>query len=139
MTDQELQAIEKHTGYSLPEYYCATLSNYPFSSDSFAGEFILPNDQKVIIELNSAAISPSKIRKPFFIGSDGGEEWFFVDTSKDDSGVFVFELETGNHRLLVPTWTAFLEHIDAEHAAIAADEEVMRQCKLNKKWWEFWK
>ncbi len=139
MTDQELQAIEKHIGYSLPEYYRATSSNYPFPLDSFADEFMLLNAPEVIIELNSAEISPPGIGKPFFIGSDGGEESYFVDTSKDDSGVFVFGLETGNCHLLVPSWTAFLDHIRAEHAEIAADEEVMRQCKLNKKWWEFWK
>ncbi len=139
MTDEEFQSIEKHVGFPLPAFYRATLSSYPFDSDSFAAESMLPNDPKEVIELNDAEISSSDIGKPFFIGSDGGEECFFVDASMQDSGVFVFELETGKHRQLVPTWTAFLDHIRAEHAEIAADEEAMRQRKLNKKWWEFWK
>jgi hypothetical protein len=139
MTDQEFQSIEKHVGSPLPASYRATLSSYPFAPDSFAAEFMLPNDPKAVIELNSAEMSSPDIGKPFFIGSDGGEEWFFVDASKEDSGVFVFELETGKHRPLVPNWTAFLDHIQAEHAEIAADEEAMRQRRLNKKWWEFWK
>ncbi len=139
MTDQEFQAIEKHVGFPLPAFYRTTLSSYPFDSDSFAAESMLPNDPKVVIELNDVEISSPVVGKPFFIGNDSGEEWLFVDASKQDSGVFVFDLETGKHRQLVPTWTAFLDYIRAEHAEIAADEEAMSQRKLNKKWWEFWK
>ncbi len=139
MTDQDFKSIEAHIGFPLPVSYRATLSSYPFDRDSFAAEFMLPNAPKVVIELNGTEISCSGIGRPFFIGDDGGDEKFFVDASNDDSGVFVFELETGKHRPLVPTWTAFLNHIRAQHAEIAADEEAMRQRKLNKKWWEFWK
>jgi hypothetical protein len=139
MTDQDFRSIETHVGFPLPASYRATLSSYPFDSDFFAAEFMLPNDPEAVIELNDAEISSSDIAKPFFIGSDGGEERFFVDASKQESGVFVFELETGKHRSLVPTWAAFLDHIHAAHVEIAADGEAMRKRKLNKKWWEFWK
>ena len=139
MTDQDFQSIEKHLGVALPASYRATLSSYPFDADSFAAADMLPNDAAAVIELNGAEFSSSEIGKPFFIGSEGSEEWFFLDAKNPDSGVFVFELETGKHRPLFPTWAAFLDHIRAEHAEIAADEEAMRQRKLTKKWWEFWK
>ncbi|MCE9608813.1 MAG: SMI1/KNR4 family protein [Chthoniobacter sp.] len=139
MTDQDFQSIEKCVGFPLPAYYRATLSSYPFAANSFAAEFMLPNDLNAVIELSDAEISSPEIRTPLFVGTDGSEEWFFVDASKPDSGVFAFELETGKHRLLTPTWGAFLDHIRAHHAEIAADEEAMRQRKLNKKCWEFWK
>lgn len=139
MTDQDFQSIEKHIDFQLPAYYRATLSDYPFRADSFAAEFMLPDDPEQVIELSEIDVSSPRISKSFFIGSDSNEERFFVDAAKPDSGVFVFELETGKHRPLAPTWTAFLDHIRATHAEIEADEEAMEQRKLNKKWWEFWK
>jgi len=139
MTDQDFQSIGKHLGFPIPAYYRATMSSYPFSADSFAAEFMLPDDPEQVIDLNEIHISSPEVSKPFFIGSDGGEERFFVDAAKSDSGVFVFELETGKHRPLTPTWTAFFEHIQAAHAEIEADKKAMEQRKLNKKWWEFWK
>lgn len=139
MTDQDFQSIEKQIGYSLPALYRATLSDYPFALDSFAAEFMLPNEPNFVIDLNVCARSLSDIDKPFFIGSDGGEEYFFVDASKEDSGVYVLELETGKHRQLVPTWERYLDHIRATHAEIAADDNSMRARRLKKKWWKFWR
>jgi hypothetical protein len=139
MTDQDFQSIEKKLGFVLPAFYRATLSSYPFKSDSFAAEFMLLNVPKEVIDLNDVEFSSPDIGKPFFIGCDGGEEWFLVDASSQDGRVFVFELETGKHRPLAPDWAAFLDHIRAAHTEIAADEEAMRQRKLTKKWWEFWK
>ena len=99
---------------------------------------MLPNRPQEVMELSEADFSSPAIGQPFFIGSDGGEEWYFVDASKPDSGVFVFELETGKHRSLTPTWAAYLDHIRATQAEIAADEEAERARRQNKKWWQFW-
>ena len=139
MTEQDLQALESHLGSPLPAFYRATLSDYPFDPDSCAAEYLLPDNSQFVIELNSSGLLLDGVEKPFFIGSDGGEESYFIDASKADSGVYVYDVETGEHRQLVPEWQGFLDHIRSIHAEVAADEEAMRLSKLNKKWWEFWK
>jgi len=139
MTEEDFQAIEEHTGFQLPAYYRETMSNYPFAIDSFAGEFMLPDDPRTVIDMLEEGFSVNGFRAPFFVGSDGSEECYFVDASQPDSGVFVFEIETEKHRPLTPSWSGFLDHIRAALAEIAADEEAQRQRKLNKKWWEVWK
>ena len=138
MTEEEIKTIEKHLGFRLPELYRSTVLAYPFPENSFAAEFVLPNRAQEVIELSDAAFSSPDIGKPFFIGTDGGDEWYFVDALKEDSGVFVFELETGKHHPLTTNWSAYLDHIAKTHADIAADEESERQRKLKKKWWQFW-
>lgn len=125
-------------GFTLPASYRATVLSYPFEPDSFADEVMLPNRLDAVIDLSGAKFSSPEIGKPFFIGSDGGEEMYFVDASKPDSGVLVYEMKTGKHRSLVPTCAAYLDHIHTIHAEIVADEEADRQRKLNKKWWQFW-
>jgi hypothetical protein len=138
MTESDLQQIEKHVRFTLPASYRATLLRYPFEAGSFADEFMLPNRPQQVIELSGSDFSSPEIGQPFFIGSDGGEECYFLDASKTNSGVFVFKLETGKHSLFSSTWTAYLDHIRAIHTEIAADEEAERQRKQNKKWWQFW-
>ena len=98
---------------------------------------MLPKRLDAVIDLIGAKFSSPEIGKPFYIGSDGGEEMYFVDASKPDSGVMVYEMKTGKHRSLVPTCAAYLDHIHTIHAEIVADEEADRQRKLNKKWWQF--
>ena len=139
MNDEDFRTIEASVGFPLPGAYRATMASYPFAADSVAAESMLPNDASAVIDLNVAKYPCAGIGRPFFIGDDSGEERFFVDASTQDSGVFVFELETGRVRLLVASWGKFLEYIRAQDAEIAADQEAMRQRKLNKKWWEFWK
>jgi hypothetical protein len=128
MTESDLQQIEQHVGFALPATYRTTLLNYPFEPGSFADEFMLPNRPQEVIELSDVDFSSPAI----------SQEWYFVDASKPDSAVFVFELETGKHKSLSPTWTAYLDHIRATHSEIAADEAAERQRKQNKKWWQFW-
>ena len=129
MTEQDIEVIEKRMGFTLPASYRATVLSYPFEPDSFADEFMMPNRLDAVIDLSGVEFSSPEIGKPFFIGSDGGEEVYFVDASKPDSGVFVYEMETGKHRSLVPTWAAYVDHIRTIHAEIAADEEADRQRK----------
>ena len=74
----------------------------------------------------------------FFVGSDGGEEYYFVDASKEDSEVFVLEIENGTHRNYAPSWAAYLEKINSSHDEVLADEQYMAELRKNKKWWQFW-
>jgi len=138
MTEIDLKRIEKELGFAVPDYYRATMLNYPFGTDSFADDCMLPSRPDRVIELVGVDSHFDGIEQPFFVGTDGGEEWYFVDSSKPDSGVFVFQLETGKHESLSPSWNAYLEHIRAIDAEGAADEAAELERKRNKKWWQFW-
>jgi hypothetical protein len=138
MTANDLQQIQDHVGFQLPLYYRETLLNYPFKHDSFAEEFMLPNCHQAVKDLNDASISIGSGIQAFFIGSDGGEEQYFVDASTQESGVFVFDLETGEHRNLSPSWSSFLDHIHSTHTEIEEDEKAEEARRNSKKWWQFW-
>ena len=98
MTEADLAKIEECVGFPLPSAFGATVLSYPFAAGSFADEFMLPNRPAALIDLNGARTKIAGRSRPFFVGSDGGEEWYFVDASRPDSPVYVFELETGRHR-----------------------------------------
>lgn len=139
MTEPDLQQIEAALGFTLPASYRGTVLSYPFAAGSFADEFMLPNRPQAVIDLGGVDFVAPGIDRPFFLGSDGGEELYFMDASKPDSGVYVLELETGKHRVLSPSWAAYLAHLQATHAEIAGDEEAERQRAKEKKWWQFWR
>jgi len=136
VTEAELGEIEARLAFPLPASFRSTALSYPFPPDSFADEFMLPNRPRDVIDLNKAGAAVADIDRPFFVGSDGGEEWYFVDASQPESPVYVYELETGRHRVLVGSWAAYLDHIRDAHAEIEADDEAARQRKLSKRWWE---
>lgn len=138
MTGSELQQIEERMAFRIPSYYRETLLNYPFERDSFADEFMLPNCPQAVIELNDAGISTGTGVQALFIGSDGGEERYFVDASLPDSGVFVFDLETGKQRQLSPSWSCYLDHIHATQTELEEDEKAGQERRSTKKWWQFW-
>ena len=138
MTEKELQNIEERVGFSVPAYYRETMINYPFSTDSFTEQFMLPNDPREVFGLEGIVLSSAEIEKGLCIGSDGGEGLYFIDAAKEDPVVYVYERETCEHRRFMPTWTAYIEYLAREEAEIAAYEEAQRQRKLTKKWWQFW-
>ena len=140
MTENDLQQIEKTIGISVPLFYRATLSAYPFPSGSYADQFMLPNSPKEVIEYYEADpnFSSPDIKQPFYFGSNGGEEWYFVDAGNPSSPVFVYELETGKHHQKAPTWSEFLEQIHVTLEEIAQNEVTQAERKRNRKWWQFW-
>ena len=139
MTEADLAGIEASVGFPLPSAFRATVLSYPFAPDSFADEFMLPNRPSALIDLNGAREAIAGVSRPFFVGSDGGEESYFVDASRSDSPVYVFELETGRHRILVPSWAEYLGRIGETHAEIESDQALLSKRKLERRWWEFWK
>ena len=139
MTDADLGDIEARLGFPLPAAFRSTVLSYPFSPGSFADEFMLPNRSRDVMDLNEIGVAIVGVERPFFIGSDGGEERYFVDASRSESPVYVFELETGHHRVLVASWADYLDHIRDTDAEIAADEAVAKQRELTSRWWKFWK
>lgn len=140
MTQSELEEIEQRLGLSLPAEYRTTMLSYPFTAGSFADECMLPNRPTAVLDLNEARVPlPASVARPFFVGSDGGEESYFVDAARLDSPVFVFELETGRHRIQAASWVAYLQGIRDTLVEIAVDEQAERERRLTKRWWEFWK
>ena len=134
MNEADLGEIEALLGFPLPMAFRSTALSYPFLPDSFADEFMLPNRPSEVVDLNQTGVAIDGVGRPFFIGSDGGEERYFVDASKPESPVYVYELETGRHRVLVASWSDYLDQIRGTHAEIAADESAARQRKLTKRW-----
>ncbi len=138
VTDAELKTIEECLTVALPEAYRATLRDYPFPSESFGAESMLLNSAESVIEFNTEGAEIDGVVSPIFIGSDLGEEWYFLDASRTDSPVFVYQLETGEHQVLDTTLERFLDRIRAVGEEIEADEKAEEERRLNKKWWEFW-
>ncbi len=139
MTQDEIDEIEGSLSLRLPAGYRGTLLSYPFLAGSFADEFLLLNRAKDLLALNPTRLAISGIEKPFVIGSDGGEESYFLDAANAEPGVFVFDLETGNHRLLARSLPAYVDYIRTILDEIAADEEDEKRRSTSRRWWEFWK
>lgn len=138
MTEGELQQIEDHVGFALPAYYRDTMLHYPFEPGSFADELMLPNCPEAVIDLNDTPFLENSDMLPLCVGVDGGEERYFIDASRPNSRVFVFDLETGKHRPFESTWASYLHHIRAVLRELKEDEEAERLRNQSKKWWRFW-
>ena len=138
MNKSELTKIEKELNISLPAYYKDIMLNYPFSEESFANEFLLPNDIEHVIEMNKENELVDKSENPFFVGSDGGEEYYFIKTKSINSSVYVFDLEKGKHSMKADSFQVYLNQIDETLKEIEADEKAEIERKKNKKWWQFW-
>jgi len=137
MKESDIRKIESALNVTLPEFYRATMLTYPFPADSFANEFLLPSDPKSILGHNQHSGEYPVIGKPFVIGSDGGEEMYFVDLATDSSQVFTFDIETGKHTTKAADWTMYLRQIEADLKEIKGDEKLEQERKANKKWWGF--
>ena len=139
MTTADLQAIEDRLNIKLPGSYRAIMAAYPFSPDSFAAEAMLLDEVDAVVDLNSAGVVIQGVSRPFFIGSDLGEEWYFLDPADNESPVFVYELETGEHRVLDPSLEKYCDRVRAMEREIEAEEKAEMDRKPGKKWWAFWK
>jgi cell wall assembly regulator SMI1 len=139
MNTEDIKAIEAQIGIALPEFYRATMTNYPFPNDSFADEFLLPNSSSAVIANNEDPGEYPDVAQPFVIGGDGGEEIYFVDLAATTSQVFVYDMDTGKHTPHADDWAKYLDQIANTLKEIEEDEQAETERKANKKWWEFWK
>ncbi|HTL59033.1 MAG TPA: SMI1/KNR4 family protein [Candidatus Limnocylindrales bacterium] len=133
MTEADFQRIEEELAIKLPKNYKALMANYPFAPDSFTEEFLLPNSVEGLP--GSAAAGIKLPPSSFIIGTDGGEQVYFIDWSKESSPVYVFELETGRTKEEAPSLDAYVEKCRDMGLEIKRDEEE----RARKKWWQFWK
>ena len=137
MTPAALRHIEQTLKVVLPEYYRQTLLDYPFPADSFAAELTLPTEIDAIL-LNNTRFPPEDQR--FVVGSDGGEEVYFILPGESPERVYVHQLETSNDPSLVyaHSWAEFLRILTEQEAEIRQDELATEQRKRDTKWWQFW-
>lgn len=124
-TGKDLKEIEKLLNMPLPEYYKSTIINYPFPKGSFAEECLLPYYPDVIIENNEFSFLKNiknTVLKPFCIGSDGGEEVYYIDLNSEKTNVFVYDFETGKSEIYVNSWAEYLRNVERILREIEEDE-----------------
>jgi hypothetical protein len=139
MTESDLKKIEAELKLELPEFYRATMLDYPFAQESIAAEFMLLNDPYPILDYNCEFVECAEIAKPFVVGGDGGEETYLIDLESDGSAVFGFDVETGRVSTKATDWQAYLACVRDEIAEVEADEQLEQARRAGKKWWQFWK
>jgi hypothetical protein len=148
MTPSELDRIEEVLGITLPEAYRATMGVYPFDSDATASDCMLPNDAEWVINANRGLDRhfllhhgkgrwvPTK--NHLLIGTDGGEEYYYLDLREKSCPVLAFDLETGNLSVFCDNFERFVcrcREIDDE---IEEDERKAAERAEGRKWWQFW-
>ncbi len=136
MNPGEVKYIEDSLGIKLPDYYKSTILQYPYPKDSFADEFLLPNNPDVVVENNNdCLIEDTKDATPFIIGNDGGEELYYINVKDKKSNIYVYYLEIKKSEVKSDTWPDYLREIDENLKEIEDDERVLEK---NKKWWQLW-
>jgi hypothetical protein len=138
MNESDLRRIGDTLKLKLPMAYQETVLNYPFPRESCANDFLLPSDLAQVLDLNNGSPTVSGVVKPFFVGSDGGEELYFLNSDMPNSPVYVLDLETGKHSVKAQNWPEFLTQIRADLASGAADEASEKERRSRKRWWQFW-
>ena len=143
MQPHELDRIESQLGVPLPAAYRATMVAYPFPPDHQAAELWMPDSSAVLLELNRDITGREADGQPWpkqlvFIGGDGGEEDFVLDTRVAAGPVFAYEKESGHLRALAPDFAAWLATIAEWQAEIERDATAMREAYARKRWWQFW-
>jgi len=143
MQAHDLDRIETQLGVSLPAVYRATMLAYPFPPQHQAAELWMPDDAAVVLDMNRPTPERLSDGQPWprhlvFIGGDGGEEDFVLDTRAADAPVFAYEAESGHLRALAPDFSAWLTMLRDWEAELDRDAAAMREAYLRKRWWQFW-
>jgi hypothetical protein len=144
MTQQDLSRIERALNLRLPRGYRELMLHYPFPPDSCAADCLLPDNPDTLIEHNRGpdphhlfGDRPGPGPPPgnyFMIGSDCGEEWYYIDISRDQSPVFKLDLECKTLTVEAANLTEYVAQCWATEAEVRQDEETMAR----KRWWQFW-
>lgn len=108
--------LEKRLNIKLPSSYSQVIEKYPFPKDSFATE-IFSNDEEYLIDLNNKTywshINFNEI-EPFFIGSDGGEETYFIDIKDSNTPVYLYDIEKDKYYKKSDSIKDFLRYIESD-------------------------
>jgi hypothetical protein len=132
MTASDLQQLEKHLGVVLPADYKAVMQAYPIKLDSFT-EYMLLDGVDVMLEANRGCeFLPSQ---SVVIGSDCGEEMYFIDASRSSSPVFVYDIETRKISEFSPSIAVYVQKCEEIHEELRLEREE----RAKRKWWQFWR
>lgn len=140
MTPAEIESIERELGIRLPGDYRTMALAYPFPEDSALADYAMVDRSADLLARNRAMRahpwSPAWKREYFVIGHDGGECWFFIDTSRPQSPVFEVSIEDRGvieHSPGLADFVARYQKIDADAAAEPA--------RTSASWWRrrLWK
>lgn len=133
MTNAELLGIEEELGFELPLFYKTTMTAHPFPRELDDREPMLLDDPQDVLDLNRGGLEMAGISCAFFVGSDGGEKYFFVDATEPLSPVYSCEGETDYHKIQAWSWARYLTQI--HQARREQDAEVVKAGSRGNKWW----
>src|SRR5882762_668326 len=137
MTPDAIDSLERSLAVRLPAAYRETICASPFGPESSAAELWLLDDPHIVLQLNRAG--GEVCGHGFFaLGTDGGEETYFLDTTAPPFPVLAFSLECRKAEPRAPSFPAFLNLLRDEMSTIEADERRRAEAYRNRKWWQFW-
>jgi hypothetical protein len=149
MTPTDLDRIEKVLGVSLPDVYRSTMQSYPFDSDDFPYGCMLPDNAEWVINANRGPDTHFMLhhrkgrwvpsRDHLLIGTDGGEEYYYIDLQRDPPPVMRFDLESGELSMFCDNLNRYLSMCRGVDAKIAEGERQATEGGTKQKWWQFWK
>lgn len=138
MTDNDLDRIERELGIRLPVDYREIMRAYPFGPGTHAAEFGLPDDADGLITANRGP-GPHGFAGYFRIGSDGGEEEYYIDLHRIRSPVYRYALETSERTIVSDDLNQYVQRCMAIEAEIEEDERELRRRREGRTWWQFWR
>jgi hypothetical protein len=137
MSPADLDQIEHGTGLKLPDSYRAVMRCYPFGAKDFGCD-MLCDDIKTLIRTNRRPheIPPSgPTRDYLWIGSDGGESYYYLELRSTSSQIYEYDLEKGELTLFAEDLDAFILKVRQLEQAIEEEEQLAK----SRKWWRLWR
>jgi hypothetical protein len=72
------------------------------------------------------------------IGTDGGEEYYYLDLREQSGPVLRFDLETGELSVFCDSFEHYVWRCREIDNAIEKDEREAAERAERRKWWQFW-
>lgn len=144
MTETDLDRIEAALRVRLPPEYRATLLDYPLPPDPDSSGLWLVDDATDVIESTrhfrvSPPASGNWSDNYLYLGSDGGEEAYFLDLGRTPATVLTYEHETGRLRSEAPDLATWIQTLRVAFTEVQDDARSMAARRRDKPWWAFWR
>jgi hypothetical protein len=133
MTAADIQRIEQALSVKLPADYQHLLVNHPFPDGSSAAACMVIRNAEVLIHVNknrslhfrimNLQRAGKRVPQPhhFLIGSDGGDEQYYLDLLDPGCAVVRFDLETGSMSPYAQGMAEYLAKIEQVDRELAED------------------